>query len=394
MHGEQGSDWGDDEEQFEWLDTQNAPEAVNGTGKHAVGGGLSPSKRLSRIKAAVKPTGHATGHEGRRLRKQLTFARRAPPPPLDKEPAPPPVFTETGEATTPPATARPLPPTLQRGLSRSKRFHGNPLQPTTSQPTAERRPMAEGAQSSPATAPADSLHHPVPVRKPPPLPVTAAPTLVPLKDESASAPMPKNQSRNSQMSFQSVAYSLYDLDGDSTSPVPSPGPGSDLVFPKGRYTRVKASALDIDGDRRTRKGSERSLGSGHTIGKNDTYRTPEEFVSAGIESRGRGDLAKSAWYFMKATEGGSLTGKMYYGKSPRSCGCGALLIDRSGLALRHGWGIAKDERRAFTLLRQACDDSLAAQKTPSMDIQQSPGVIKLSLAQKKEMAVSDSHIYL
>lgn len=314
VHGEQGSDWGDDEETFEWLDTQNAPEATNGTGKH-YGGGLSPSKRLSRIKAAVKPVGHGSGQEGRRLRKQLTFARKAPPPPPGQESAPPPVFPESGEATTPPATAQPRPPGLQRGLSRSKRFHGNPLQPTTSQPTAERRPMAERTQSSPVTAPADSLHHPVPLHKNPPPPITAAPTLVPLKDDRVAALMPKNQSRNSQMSFQSVAYSLYDLDGDSTSPLPSPGPGSELVFPKGRYTRVKASAIDIDGDKRTRKGSDRSLGSGHTIGKSDIQRTPEEFVSAGIESRGRGDLAKSAWYFMKATEGGSLTGKMYYGGS-------------------------------------------------------------------------------
>lgn len=155
---------------------------------------------------------------------------------------------------------------------------------------------------------------------------------------------------------------------------------------------MKASALDIDSDRRTRKGSDRSLGSGHTIGRNDVYRTPDEFVSAGIEARGRGDFAKSAWYFMKATEGGSLTGKMYYGQSRFAC---SLYKEwdadmMTGLALRHGWGIAKDERRAFTLLRQACDDSLAAQQTPSMDIQQSPGVIKLSLNQKKEMAVSQS----
>lgn len=60
----------------------------------------------------------------------------------------------------------------------------------------------------------------------------------------------------------------------------------------------------------------------------------------------------------------------------------------SGLALRHGWGIAKDEHKAFNILRQACDESLAAHQAPSMDIQQSPGVIKLSLAQKKGMAVS------
>jgi hypothetical protein len=114
------------------------------------------------------------------------------------------------------------------------------------------------------------------------------------------------------MSFQSVAYSLYDLDGDPNSPLPSPGQG-DVAFPKGRYTRVKASALELNTGERTRKISERSTGSGSTIGAG-TVKTPEEFVAAGIEARGKGDLAKSAWYFMRATEGGSLTGKMYYGK--------------------------------------------------------------------------------
>jgi hypothetical protein len=87
-----------------------------------------------------------------------------------------------------------------------------------------------------------------------------------------------------------------------------------LAFPKGRYTKVKASALELDVDQRTRKISERSTGSGSTIGAG-TIKTPEEFVAAGIEARGKGDLAKSAWYFMRATEGGSLTGKMYYGQS-------------------------------------------------------------------------------
>ena len=320
VHGEQGSDWGEDEDEFEWLDTRNAPEATNGKDKTLGVGGLSPSKRLSKIKAAVTPTTHGPGNEGNRLRKQLTFARRAPPPPVDKAPAPPPLnfaATDAGPEPTPPTSARPG-GGLQRGLSRSKRFHGIPLQPTTSQPTADRRPATERSQSSPATAPPNTLHHPVPLRKPQANPHQMAP--VPLKDDRVSAPMTttNNQSRNSQMSFQSVAYSLYDLDGDSTSPAPSPAPGVDLVFPKGRYTRVKASMLDVENDRRQRKGSERSMGSGQTIGRNDTtYKSPEEYISAGIEARGRGDLAKSAWYFMQATEGGSLTGKMYYGKSKR-----------------------------------------------------------------------------
>jgi TPR repeat protein len=54
--------------------------------------------------------------------------------------------------------------------------------------------------------------------------------------------------------------------------------------------------------------------------------------------------------------------------------------------LRHGWGITKDEKKAFHLLRQACDETLAStQGQSSLDIQQSRGTVKLSLAQKKEM---------
>jgi hypothetical protein len=326
VHGEQGSDWGDDEQQFEWVDTLNAPEEANGNGKTTLGG-LSPSKRLSRLKAAVVP---GAGNDGRKLRKQLTFARRAPPPPVDKQPAPPPVYLDDGTATTPPTTSRTLPteqrPTVQRGLSRSTRYHVIPLRPSNAQPTADGmgpRPATERTQSDPSsfvTEPS-SAHSLPPPRKAPPPPMQLAHTLVPLKGDK-TGPVARNQSRNSQMSFQSVAYSLYDLDGDpnSNSPLPSPGQGQgqgqghELVFPKGRYTKIKASALELETDPRTRKMSEKSTGSGSTVGAG-TVKSPEGFVAAGIEARGKGDLAKSAWYFMRATEGGSLTGKMYYGKS-------------------------------------------------------------------------------
>jgi hypothetical protein len=310
VHGEQGSDWGDDEQNFEWVDTLNAPEEINGNGKN--GGGLSPSKRLSRLKAAVAPgVGGGNGNEGRKLRKQLTFARRAPPPPVDKQPAPPPVYMDGDGAT---GSSRTL-PTVQRGLSRSARFHAIPLRPSNAQPTVDMphgRPMTERSNSEPVNEPSTARSLPPP-RKAPPPPMQLAHTLVPLKGDKTS-PIKRGQ-RTSQMSFQSVAYSLYDLDGDSNTPIQSPG-GTELAFPKGKYTKVKASALEMDTKSRTRKISEKSTGSGSTIGAGSgSLKSPEEFVAAGIEARGKGDLAKSAWYFMRATEGGSLTGKMYYGKS-------------------------------------------------------------------------------
>jgi hypothetical protein len=46
--------------------------------------------------------------------------------------------------------------------------------------------------------------------------------------------------------------------------------------------------------------------------------TPETFISKGIEARGKGDLPKSAWFFMKAAQGGSSTGRMCYGEQTTS----------------------------------------------------------------------------
>jgi hypothetical protein len=216
---------------------------------------------------------------------------------------------------------------VQRGLSRSVRYHAIPLRPSNAQPTVDARPPAERSHSDPPSlVAAGGQNNQVPApnpptRKPPPPPMQLvprptqlAPNMVPLKGDSAT-PTKRNLLRNSQMSFQSVAYSLYDLDGlegDLASPLPGQGIENDLAL-KGRYTQIKASALESDMDQRTRKISERSTGSGSTIGAANV-KTPEEFVAAGIEARGKGDLAKSAWYFMRATELGSLTGKMYYGK--------------------------------------------------------------------------------
>ncbi len=48
------------------------------------------------------------------------------------------------------------------------------------------------------------------------------------------------------------------------------------------------------------------------------------------------------------------------------------------------WGIARDDRRAFAELRQACDDSLIE---GGLDFHQSPGAVKLSSQQKKAFTV-------
>ncbi|WVQ93811.1 hypothetical protein IAU59_000889 [Kwoniella sp. CBS 9459] len=358
VHGEQGSDWGDDESQFEWLDTEGAPEAVNGVERQK--GNLSPTKRLSKLKAVM--SGSSNGEEKRKLRKPLIIHRRAPPPPANAAPAIP-----QSEPTSPARRHDMLPqPSSLASVPRAK-LTGLPQRSGTlpgQSPAAQRPPIVNRMTDEPRQS---SPRHDV--FAPPQAPFaqaggrrTPAPLMVPLKgdSDSASSPMARPDTRNSHISFQSVAYSFYDLDGDHSSPT-TPKPEGELAFPHGKYVKVSASKLERDREQRERTSSDSSRGSG----LEDGGRTPSDFVHAGIEARGKGDLAKSAWYFMKAAEGGSATGRMYW-----------------GLALRHGWGVAKDERRAFIELRQACDESLAE---GGMDFHRSPGANKLTSKQKKDI---------
>jgi TPR repeat protein len=99
-------------------------------------------------------------------------------------------------------------------------------------------------------------------------------------------------------------------------------------------------------------------------------KTPESLVAAGIARRKAGDLPKSAWLFMKAAEAGSTTGRIHY-----------------GLALRHGLGVARDDRRAFSELLLACDRSLAE---GGVDLRATAGSMILTSQQRKSMAPDTS----
>lgn len=160
---------------------------------------------------------------------------------------------------------------------------------------------------------------------------------VPLKD--APLPSPRrprvagDQSRASNISFQSAAYSFYDLDAAPASAKPSSLEGSDvragrldkdpqtvteLAFPEGKYSKVKISTLEAREKDRERKHSDRSIVRAGTIAIREDGsgkgKSPEDCLNAGIEARGQGELAKSAWYFMQAAEGGSVIGRMYWGE--------------------------------------------------------------------------------
>ncbi|EIW67970.1 hypothetical protein TREMEDRAFT_63854 [Tremella mesenterica DSM 1558] len=335
VHGEQGDEWGEDEANFEWLDA-DAPEAINGTGDEKV----SPSKKLLRLKSAMgRPT------EGRRLKKPLVFARRAPPPPLElgseaqslpsrgrsrsvsKPTSPVQNPNLTGQTyISHPTVLQPRKSNLQPSQI-SQKITGDLRPPLTLRHTSDGSPNRSGSNPrSPTLSP-------------------QRPTMVALKDEDDSKPSAKlhgGQSRNSQMSFQSVAYSFYDLGPDtSVSPkipalIPSP---RDIFFPNGRYHKVSLSKLEREKEMRERTMSE-------PVKRGNTGKTPDDFVDEGLAARERGDAAKAAWFFMKAAEGGSTRGRIHW-----------------GLCLKHGSGVALNDKRAMAELLQASSEGVISTDT-------------------------------
>jgi len=283
IHGEQGSDWGEDEAQFEWLDTSNAPEALNGTSNGWMT--MSPSKRLLRLKAAVKPS-LSVGHgEGKKLRKQLVFPRRAAPPPPVEDP----------------------PPTRSLSINKPPESPLRPRRPEIISQTVPGRHLAPPPLTS-RWSDGPSSHTP-----PPTDPGRLSPLMVPLEGDDSLSPKPKNLSRNSQMSFQSMAYSFYDIQGDADPP--STPTAHQIGFPHGKYLKVSVSSLEKE-EMRERSMSDPQLRRGDISPDLRIHgRTAEGLVNAGIEARGKGDLPKAVWYFMKAAEGGSVTGRMYWGRS-------------------------------------------------------------------------------
>lgn len=313
LHGEQGSDWGEDEANFEWLDNENAPEAENGDGRPAKQ--TSPTKRIGgRIKQVVirsNSVAHGPGgSESRKLRKNLVFPRRAPPPPPPDTPsAPPPPFL------SPDLQNQPLPPRP-----------GDLVFPTAriNRPSVPTRGWTEGQMSASFGELSIPSHR---ERKESPRPLPSPLMVVPLRgDGPSSSGNDRLDARNSHMSMQSSAYSFYDLDspGPSTPRATTPtahAPGyvapqqqsqnhGSLGVPRGRYAKVSISQLEREREARERSASE----PGRRPSPDEELISPEGFVSKGIEARGQGDLPRSAWYFMRAAEGGNATGRMYWGE--------------------------------------------------------------------------------
>ncbi|WVQ76272.1 hypothetical protein IAR50_005937 [Cryptococcus sp. DSM 104548] len=357
IHGEQGSDWGDDESQFEWLDTDGAPQATNGIDGRGGVRGSSPSKKLSKLRTAMTKSEYSESGRSGKLKKPLVLPKRAPPPPPPTAPAP--LVREPLSARLPPSPTKAGWKMTKQNSQPSmpgKQVEGLPKRSDTVR--AEARPSI---QSRWTDRPANNVPAPSQQSMRPMM----VPLKVPLKDEGHSTSLGTSSGRQSHLSYQS-GYSFYDLDGgdagDTSPSTPQASGDSELVFPKGKYIKVPTSALEV----RERTVSEPATRTPSTPAASITGRSADELVHMGIEARGKGEMPKSAYYFMKAAEAGSPTGRMYW-----------------GLALRHGWGVSIDDRRAFVELRQACDQSLAE---GGLAFHNSPGQMRLTAQQKKHMA--------
>lgn len=71
--------------------------------------------------------------------------------------------------------------------------------------------------------------------------------------------------------------------------------------------------------------------------------TPQEFLQLGIQHHEANRLKESAMYFERSA------------KENGGCGVGMLMF---GLALRHGWGCAKNEKNGFMWLRRAAESAV------------------------------------
>ncbi|BEI93641.1 uncharacterized protein CcaverHIS019_0601000 [Cutaneotrichosporon cavernicola] len=362
VHGELGSDWGDDENDFEWLDSSEAPRAdtINDhqrAGPRGHGGAATGDCSSSGTEGACAPP-----LERRRTKKRRPYViprRPAPPPPPDG-----------GISVVPVEVTRSRSPGPGKSHTSSAADRSSPSPDGVLDFPKPNNLHDDGSSNMGSTsnlpgAEEQSLPPLVIITATPP---RQSPALLSAKDRNAIT-------MNKSASHQS-GYSFYDL-GDSPSRTPDRNASG--TFPRGKYARVPLHELNgtsptestknrqrIDtGSRHSRRPSAddapspmsgrrglRSPDSSATLSRTNlnhvptlaeaSMMRPEELVAAGLQRREAGDKPKSAWFFMKAAELGSVTGQLHW-----------------GIALRHGLGIGRDERRAFTELSEACDRGLA-----------------------------------
>ncbi|KAF5382876.1 hypothetical protein D9757_007287 [Collybiopsis confluens] len=178
---------------------------------------------------------------------------------------------------------------------------------------------------------------------------------------------PPSLHADSPVSLYSDAYSFYQLDSASPSPTSTTssnhnrgpagsGSGSGNRSPLGQsYNNTRSQQQQqqqhlpppqvvISPSSPNSNLNSSSPSTSHGTATNSTLKSKAEYyLSLGIKHHESNDLTTSAQYFQKsATEDGG-------------CGVGMLMW---GLALRHGWGVEKDERSGFGWVRKAAEGAV------------------------------------
>lgn len=324
LHGEQGSEWGEDEAGYEWLDKGGLPIAQNGkegegedqgTGREHRSILSSPSKGFAKLKMVVSASigadshgvgdssnGSKEGREGRKLKKHVILPRRAaPPPPAAPGLKVPPKPVLEGEMNH----------LIQQGIQRAA--SPNALASAAASGSTETLVGMKSKSGLADTAGAHVLHAPSAQS------ATLAPTMVPLRDTpgSPTRPNPPFQ-RGSHLSIQSNSFSLYDLDGSSSPSARTPRAttpsGGEMAFPKGTYTKVSASTLAA-AEVKPRTQSDPLTPAAPRSPLLDVREASKgDLLERGVWAREKGDLPKAAWYFRQAADAGSVTGRIYWGE--------------------------------------------------------------------------------
>lgn len=268
VHGEQGSDWGDDEAGFEWLDTDEPTADVNG-------------RQPSRLRAAI-------------AQPMLTVKRsvsvrsgRGPRSPL------------TPKADLP-NSDEPARPTERR---RSKKHHPIVIPRRPAPPPPPGAGYVAQVEQSRSRSPA-YREDMGPIRT-----VAPADDLPPVVIIDATPPrrvdQPNNANSSSSPTRQSLAssYSYYALDSPRNSGIPT-----------GRYQKI---TLDSPRTKSPESMSPRRSDETHRplspLSSLTAPMPPDELVATALERREAGDLPRSAFLFMKAAGEGSVEGRIYYG---------------------------------------------------------------------------------
>lgn len=327
VHGEQGSDWGDDENGSEWLDADHPSDPSNNVAvTHAVATSFSTAKgRGSRLRVTITQPTTASG---------------------SLSPVPSEGSKESDDSpTTPIATA----PDHSFLRTPQLTLNNSPSQASlTSTSTKKKRPIVIPRRAAPPPPPGASEKLDIPLtrsrspRSPrgiptspgppvPPQPRAFTPEEIPPVVVTDASPGPGGDSASIGLGRpngrQANLISVYELgDASSSSDTLRGGRYAKVALPvderpRGKKMGSPVSMSDMSSDA-PRRQPRRHASTAVLSSRSSRRGSSEEdldLVSQAKRYRDKGDLPKAAWLFMKAAEQGSATGLIHY-----------------AIALRHG----------------------------------------------------------